>query len=126
MASPRCLAAATVISIRSLTLACPVNSENSDGRKVISSATSGLVKTSETIRCGIGKRMRKAASADKAKASEQCHRDAASTRALLCDLINRCQKSAQQNDDFLSNPPRQQRLSNRQENCRLAASRAFK
>src|SRR5215470_569829 len=45
--SLRCLAAATVISRRSLTLAWPVNSEKSDGRNVISRATSGLVNTSE-------------------------------------------------------------------------------
>ena len=50
MASPRCLAAATVISSRSFTLAWPVNSENSEGRSVISNAASGLVKTSEMIR----------------------------------------------------------------------------
>src|ERR1043166_7138465 len=50
MASLRCLAAATVISRRSLTLACPVNSEKREGRNVISNAASGCVNTSETIR----------------------------------------------------------------------------
>ena len=42
MASPRCLAAVTAISSRSLTLTCPVNSENKDGRKVNSSVTTLL------------------------------------------------------------------------------------
>src|SRR5712691_419220 len=50
MASFRCLAAATVISSRSLTLAWPVNSEKSEGRNVISNAASGCVNTSETFR----------------------------------------------------------------------------
>src|SRR5438046_7942133 len=43
-ASPRCFAACTAISSRSLTLAWPVNSENSDGRSVISNAASGLFR----------------------------------------------------------------------------------
>ncbi len=50
MASDRWRAAATVISRRSLTLGWPVKSENSDGRNVNSSATSGLVNTSEMVR----------------------------------------------------------------------------
>src|SRR6266850_6756671 len=53
MGSPRFLAAATVISSRSLTLAWPVNSENRDGRKVISKARSGLVRTSVILRSAI-------------------------------------------------------------------------
>src|SRR5437870_10654227 len=58
IASLRCRAAATVISNRSFTLAWPVNSENKDGRSVISSATSGLVRTSEIVRSAITNRMR--------------------------------------------------------------------
>src|SRR5437773_8744032 len=41
-ASPRCLAAATAISSRSLTFAWPVKSEKRDGRNVSSNTTSGL------------------------------------------------------------------------------------
>src|SRR5437667_407864 len=41
-ASPRCWAAATAISSRSLTFAWPVKSEKRDGRNVSSNATSGL------------------------------------------------------------------------------------
>jgi K(+)-stimulated pyrophosphate-energized sodium pump len=51
MASPRCLAACTAISRRSLTLAWPTNSEKSDGRSVISNAASGLANTSERVLC---------------------------------------------------------------------------
>ena len=50
MASPRCFAAVTAISNRSFTFACPVKSEKSDGRSVISNAASGFVNTSEIIR----------------------------------------------------------------------------
>ena len=67
MASPRRLAAATVISRRSLTLAWPVNSENNDGRRVISSAASGFVKTSETARSATGQKMVKWRGSDKVK-----------------------------------------------------------
>src|SRR6185312_3568490 len=68
MASPRCLAAATVISRRSLTLAWPVNSEKSDGRNVISNAASGLVSTSEMFRSAIEGRMREAGEFEKLQA----------------------------------------------------------
>ena len=40
----------TAISRRSLTLACPVNSEKSDGRSVISNAASGLASASVVVR----------------------------------------------------------------------------
>src|SRR5881409_3440448 len=43
-ASPRCWAAATAISSRSLTFAWPVKSEKRKGRNVSSNATSGLFK----------------------------------------------------------------------------------
>src|ERR1051326_3530488 len=52
-ASPRCWAAATAISRRSLTFAWPVKSEKSDGRSVSSSATSGLFSV-EIGRSAIG------------------------------------------------------------------------
>jgi hypothetical protein len=57
--SLRRLAASTAISSRSFTLGWPVNSENSEGRSVISSATSGLFRL-ETARSGIARRMRQA------------------------------------------------------------------
>src|SRR3989442_13658380 len=41
-ASPRCLAAATAISSRSLTFLWPVKSEKREGRNVSSNTTSGL------------------------------------------------------------------------------------
>jgi prepilin-type N-terminal cleavage/methylation domain-containing protein/prepilin-type processing-associated H-X9-DG protein len=47
-----------------LTLGWPVNSENSDGRSVISSATSGLFRL-ETARSDIGRRLRQAARSGK-------------------------------------------------------------
>src|ERR1039458_1969039 len=59
MASWRCLAAATVISKRSLTLNWPVNSENRDGRSVISNAASGFANTSEILCSAIASRMGK-------------------------------------------------------------------
>ena len=58
-ASPRCLAAATVISRRSFTLAWPVKSAKSDGRSVISSAASGWFRM-ETGRSDIASSLRKA------------------------------------------------------------------
>src|SRR5713101_5850018 len=67
IASPRCRAAWTVISSRSLTLAWRVNSEQSDGRSVISSAASGLINTSEIIRSDIVRRMRKETRSRKGK-----------------------------------------------------------
>src|SRR5579871_418381 len=70
MGSPRCLAAVTVISRRSLTLACPVKSEKREGRRVISSAASGLVSTLEIGRSGIDAKMGKHPGADKGKS---CH-----------------------------------------------------
>src|SRR5437667_10998786 len=63
-ASPRCWAAATAISSRSLTFAWPVKSEKRDGRNVSSSATSGLFKV-EIGRSAIGQTMRKPAESDK-------------------------------------------------------------
>jgi len=42
-----------VIGSDAFTFACPVNSEKSDGRRVSSSATSGLVRTSEIVCCAI-------------------------------------------------------------------------
>src|ERR1041384_5721124 len=57
MGSLRCLAAATVTSSRSFTFSCPVNSEKSDGRRVISRARSGLVKTFEIVLSAIALRM---------------------------------------------------------------------
>ncbi len=60
-ASPRCLAAATAISSRSFTFGWPVKSEKSDGRSVISSATSGLFKVAtgrSDIATACGKRAR--------------------------------------------------------------------
>ena len=73
MASSRCLAAATVISRRSLTLGWPVNSEKSDGRSVISNAASGLFSTSEICRSAIARKHGQRAPDDKAMAERrQC------------------------------------------------------
>ena len=69
MASLRCLAAATVISRRSLTLAWPVNSENSDGRSVISNAASGFASTSEIFCSAIAPRMGKERAAQGGKSA---------------------------------------------------------